>query len=391
MPTPVTDKTKKTLLELLKHPQAKQRAEVLRSGYFNTEWYLANHPELQQDPKALRDPLKHFMVQGARQGLSPGPGFHTAWYLDEYEDVRDSGINPLLHYLRHGRHEERRPTPHLAGIRERLPYLSGGRHSRVIYNTKRSADLSHEGRVKRLDMAEGVEAWRTFSQEFRRAAPRLSHDDAEYLHNRGFLPDKKSLYGLPNSQADAYISDLQAQLLPLANGHARKMLESPALQFQLFNRRVPMRPPGEGDDSAPRLKVLVMLDPARAGLIPLAAVVARAESQHRPAMSLRLSLNSGRVKSVVRYRAGGVISGPGRPKPWERRRYLELWQRSREEILAVIAHKPIFTFAQLEIDICGTAPRLIELRSRPCGAAFQVHGPLMHSEAAIEFIREFGI
>lgn len=393
MPKPLLATAKRTLLSRLGHRQTLLREEILRSGFFNPEWYLGHHPELRQDPLARRDPLGHFMRHGARQGLSPGPGFHTAWYLEAYEDVRGARINPLIHYLRHGRHEERRPTPHLAGIRDSLPYLQGGRHGRVIYATRRSADLSHEGRVKRLDKAEGVENWRAFSREFLEGARGLSQEDAEYLHNRGFLPDRKALYGLPNEQADAYLSDLQARLLPLANGRARQLLETPCLQHQLFAGRLPMRSPDEPVVSGPRLKVLMMLDPASAALIPLAAVVERTECPlgRHSAKSYRLSLNSGRVKSVVRYRTHSLLSGPRLPRPWERARFQASWRVVEREILAVISQRPLFTFAQLDIALGGGGPRLIRLHSEPSVVPFQVHGPLMQSEAAVEFIREFGI
>jgi 2-polyprenyl-3-methyl-5-hydroxy-6-metoxy-1,4-benzoquinol methylase len=36
--------------------------------------------------------------------------FDREWYLDSYPDVRASGMNPLLHYLKHGRAEGRKPT-----------------------------------------------------------------------------------------------------------------------------------------------------------------------------------------------------------------------------------------------------------------------------------------
>ncbi|MBF8223904.1 hypothetical protein [Halomonas sp. 328] len=393
MPILTPTSTKHLLRRALGRRQPSLREEISRSGYFSAEWYLGNYPELQRDSHAVQDPLGHFISHGVWQGLNPGPGFHTTWYLKENEDVRNAGINPLIHYLRYGRNEERRPTPHLAGIHARLPYLKGGRHTRVIYDTRRSADLSHEGRVKRLDKAEGVEAWRDFSQEFQRESCRLSQEDAEYLHNRGFLPDKKALYGLPNTQANAYISDLQARLLPLANGQARQMLETPALQYQLYARRLPMlasdRPPAPG----PCLKAVMMLDPASAELVLLAAVVERTECPrgHHTGKSYRLSLNSGRVKSVVRYRANALLGAPRRPRPWERRRYQEAWRFAQQRILAEIAKKPLFTFAQLDIDISGDTPRLIGLRSQLSVVPFQVHGPLMQSEVAIEFIREFGI
>ena len=41
-------------------------------------------------------------------GTLPGPIFDAKWYLNYYADVRDSGLNPLLHYLMFGEKEGRR-------------------------------------------------------------------------------------------------------------------------------------------------------------------------------------------------------------------------------------------------------------------------------------------
>ncbi|MEY4767763.1 MAG: hypothetical protein RL637_402, partial [Pseudomonadota bacterium] len=44
-------------------------------------------------------------------GRSPCAQFNGLYYLHSNEDVLNSGINPLLHYLRYGRFENRRPMP----------------------------------------------------------------------------------------------------------------------------------------------------------------------------------------------------------------------------------------------------------------------------------------
>jgi glycosyltransferase involved in cell wall biosynthesis len=44
-------------------------------------------------------------------GRRPGKGFDTAHYLETYPDVAGSGLNPLVHYLLHGKREGRHPRP----------------------------------------------------------------------------------------------------------------------------------------------------------------------------------------------------------------------------------------------------------------------------------------
>lgn len=42
--------------------------------------------------------------------LRVNPLFDRDWYRRQNPDVRASGMNPLLHYLKHGRAEGRKPT-----------------------------------------------------------------------------------------------------------------------------------------------------------------------------------------------------------------------------------------------------------------------------------------
>lgn len=56
------------------------------------------------------DPLRHYLAVGARAGLDPSSTFSTQMYLLRYDDVRNSGINPLLHYRLDGRAEGRIAT-----------------------------------------------------------------------------------------------------------------------------------------------------------------------------------------------------------------------------------------------------------------------------------------
>ena len=45
----------------------------------------------------------HYLRYGAAMGRNPGKGFDTQFYLTTYPDAAESGLNPLLHYVLHGR------------------------------------------------------------------------------------------------------------------------------------------------------------------------------------------------------------------------------------------------------------------------------------------------
>lgn len=53
------------------------------------------------------DPLDHFLLFGWKEGRDPSAGFSTEGYLRSNPDVRAAGINPLLHYLDYGLSEGR--------------------------------------------------------------------------------------------------------------------------------------------------------------------------------------------------------------------------------------------------------------------------------------------
>jgi hypothetical protein len=71
---------------------------------FDTCWYLEQYEDVRHSGM---NPLLHYATQGYREGRDPGPDFQTNFYLLAYPDVRASKINPLAHYLRHGRAEGR--------------------------------------------------------------------------------------------------------------------------------------------------------------------------------------------------------------------------------------------------------------------------------------------
>jgi hypothetical protein len=110
---------------------------------------------------------------------------------------------------------------------------------RVIFRTRRK-NLAHEARIERLGGVPNLEKWRHFAFSFLAKRPRLEPEIASYLLDRGFLPNKALLYGLPHDRVDGYLSDLQVDLLAEANGKATMVLKNRLLLRQIFRNTLPM-------------------------------------------------------------------------------------------------------------------------------------------------------
>lgn len=86
------------------------------SGIASVETMLAQVRELfdedhyrdQLSEPVEGDLLEHYLQSGWRQGLNPSASFDTEYYLAANPDVAQRGMNPLLHFVRHGRAEGRR-------------------------------------------------------------------------------------------------------------------------------------------------------------------------------------------------------------------------------------------------------------------------------------------
>nr|WP_082523951.1 hypothetical protein [Methylobacterium sp. Leaf399] len=52
-------------------------------------------------------PLAHYLILGWLEGRDPSAGFSTMGYLAANPDVKQTGLNPLIHFLEHGLAEGR--------------------------------------------------------------------------------------------------------------------------------------------------------------------------------------------------------------------------------------------------------------------------------------------
>jgi hypothetical protein len=105
--------------------------EAIRSE-FSVGYYLTEYKDVNE---AGVDPTHHYYFTGWKEGRNPTNWFNTLYYLKANKDVESAGINPFWHYLVAGRAEGRRCAP------------AGGYRRRVIEAalepTRRTENYSH--------------------------------------------------------------------------------------------------------------------------------------------------------------------------------------------------------------------------------------------------------
>lgn len=87
---------------------------VATSGLFDEDWYTKKYLK---DFVTPPDPIAHYLLEGYKTNYQPGPNFDAHFYLEQYRDIADARINPLVHYITAGKFEGRlpiEPTPTLS-------------------------------------------------------------------------------------------------------------------------------------------------------------------------------------------------------------------------------------------------------------------------------------
>lgn len=80
------------------------KKEMLKSGYMDVSWYLNQYLDVKQNGV---DPVWHYIHTGYLENRNPGPNFDSKFYLDTYPDVACATMNPLMHFIKHGKKEGR--------------------------------------------------------------------------------------------------------------------------------------------------------------------------------------------------------------------------------------------------------------------------------------------
>lgn len=85
--------------------------KLQESSLFDDNWYVTMYETDLKASGFQSNPEVHYLVFGASEGKNPSLDFNSVFYLDTYSDVKDSGMNPLLHYLYFGFFEQRIISP----------------------------------------------------------------------------------------------------------------------------------------------------------------------------------------------------------------------------------------------------------------------------------------
>ena len=106
-PRPMTQEQRSTEVESERITRRLAHERAIVESEFDVNYYLDRYVDLKG---AAIDPILHYLTRGWHEERDPAPDFCTAYYLRENADIRDSGINPFLHYIVYGRKEGRNPV-----------------------------------------------------------------------------------------------------------------------------------------------------------------------------------------------------------------------------------------------------------------------------------------
>lgn len=112
VPGPPTIFERFLLARSARRRQMRLQQVMTASGLFDPDWYRKQYSDVV--PLAV-DAAHHFLIFGRDELRDPGPHFSTRHYLAMYPDVRESGMNPLMHFIQFGWSEERVIRPSILG------------------------------------------------------------------------------------------------------------------------------------------------------------------------------------------------------------------------------------------------------------------------------------
>jgi glycosyltransferase involved in cell wall biosynthesis len=137
-------------------PDLDQNAELVgASTYFDEAWYRSRYGDhIKREP-----PADHYLRQGAALGFDPGPLFSTVRYLADHPDVAREGMNPLVHFLRHGQFEGRMPRAAHSALGLDQELWSGGDEPKICAALRRIAKSPELPEQERLYAAWALVRW----------------------------------------------------------------------------------------------------------------------------------------------------------------------------------------------------------------------------------------
>jgi len=98
----------KQLYDLLSEKEKKQFKTnynlIKNSGKFDVNYYLSNYDDVRESKV---DPIEHYLLEGYKKDYNPNKTFFSKYYLEYHDDVNVAGMNPLVHYIKFGEKEGR--------------------------------------------------------------------------------------------------------------------------------------------------------------------------------------------------------------------------------------------------------------------------------------------
>jgi len=79
---------------------------IKKNNLFDIGYYLKNNNDIRISGI---DPLLHYIFHGFKENRKPNPKFDGNYYISKYSDVKKSKLNPLVHYSLYGIKEDRTP------------------------------------------------------------------------------------------------------------------------------------------------------------------------------------------------------------------------------------------------------------------------------------------
>ncbi|MDD2643221.1 MAG: glycosyltransferase family 2 protein [Methanobacteriaceae archaeon] len=77
-------------------------SKILDENLFNEEFYIEKYPNIKNSGI---NPLLHYLFYGYKEHKIPALNFDSNIYLDKYPSVKQLNINPLVHYVMYGKKE----------------------------------------------------------------------------------------------------------------------------------------------------------------------------------------------------------------------------------------------------------------------------------------------
>ena len=78
---------------------------IKKNNLVDIDYYLKNNNNVRLSGM---DPILHYMYHGFKEGKKPNPSFDGNYYLKKYKNVKKSNLNPLVHYCLYGIYEGRK-------------------------------------------------------------------------------------------------------------------------------------------------------------------------------------------------------------------------------------------------------------------------------------------